>query len=288
MKIKKLSWLFASVLLAVCLAACQPQQQGSSDLPSETSALSSVGELPVSSSSSPEETSSVSSGAAWSDPEHVDDGFVYRINKVPFSWEQGEKSYEVEYLQILGDAQGDYSKVNMLLKERAMQAANLFGYQPLYDQEKRENVPITVKTQSEIAYRDNQMISVVLRTEYTVGDGEPVSILETVNCYLDETNDLGAEQTELTMENMLNVNDDFANLVHTAVQNQTSVNVQAYLTPERVRAALGANPIYFLEHHLVVSLSVPQNLGGHVEVSIPYSQLAPFMKLSEIWRHFVY
>ena len=75
------------------------------------------------------------------------------------------------------------------------------------------------------------MISVVLRTEYTVGDGEPVSILETVNCYLDETNDLGAEQTELTMENMLNVNDDFANLVHTAVQNQTSVKCAGLSDP---------------------------------------------------------
>ena len=165
--------------------------------------------------------------------------------------------------------------------------ANSFGYQPQYDPATNAEVPVKVTTTSELAFRNDQFISVIIRTEYTVGDAESVSVLDTVNCYLDEGSALTPEETEVTMQNSLEVKEEMADVLVEAVRDQGSPELQAYLTKERIFASLGQNPMFFTEKYMAISFQVPHAQGDHVELKLNYPELAPFMKMNTIWRTFI-
>ena len=206
---KKVTVLVCSLAITVVLglAACEPANTQSS-VPAISSQISSESQMSSTASlviSEPEETASSATSEVGVNPGEIVDGYSYSIKRTPYTWEKGAKKYEVNYLRILGDKDNSYSKVNILLKERAMRMANSFGYQPQYDPATNAEVPVKVTTTSELAFRNDQFISVIIRTEYTVGDAESVSVLDTVNCYLDEGSALTPEETEVTMQNSLEV-----------------------------------------------------------------------------------
>lgn len=231
-------------------------------------------------------SSSVSS-AVVSNPDDVFSGYSYSMKRVPFQWQHGAGSYQVNYLRVLGDRDGAYSKVNVLLKERAMRMADSFGYQPRYDAETGEELPVKLTTTSELAFRNEQFISVIIRTEYAVGDDEPVSVLDTVNCYLDEGNTLSPEESEVTMQNSLDIKEELAQVLVEAVRDQGTPELQEYLTAERILAQLYQNPMFFTEKYMAISLRLPHALGDHVELKLNYPELAPFMKMNTVWRMFI-
>lgn len=244
------------------------------------------------SSQAPSQTSSGAGSSTastiGSNPEpDPSDGYSYGVQRVPYVWEQGSKKYDISYLRILGDKDNDYSKVNLLLKQRAFQLADTLGYQPHLDEESGEEVPVTVTVTSDFAYRNQQFISVMIRTTYAIGDAEPVELFDTVNCYLDESSDLSPEQTEVTMQNSLSVEERMAEVLAEAVRDQGSDELKAYLTKERILQSLYQNPMFFTEKYVAISIRVPHALGDHVELKLNYPELAPFMKMNTIWRSFI-
>lgn len=288
---KKVTVLVCSLAITVVLglAACEPANTQSS-VPAISSQISSESQMPSTASlviSEPEETASSATSEVGVNPGEIVDGYSYSIKRTPYTWEKGAKKYEVNYLRILGDKDNSYSKVNILLKERAMRMANSFGYQPQYDPATNTEVPVKVTTTSELAFRNDQFISVIIRTEYTVGDAESVSVLDTVNCYLDEGSALTPEETEVTMQNSLEVKEEMADVLVEAVRDQGSPELQAYLTKERIFASLGQNPMFFTEKYMAISFQVPHAQGDHVELKLNYPELAPFMKMNTIWRTFI-
>lgn len=288
---KKVTVLVCSLAITVVLglAACEPANTQSS-VPAISSQISSESQMSSTASlviSEPEETASSATSEVGVNPGEIVDGYSYSIKRTPYTWEKGAKKYEVNYLRILGGKDNSYSKVNILLKERAMRMANSFGYQPQYDPATNAEVPVKVTTTSELAFRNDQFISVIICTEYTVGDAESVSVLDTVNCYLDEGSALTPEETEVTMQNSLEVKEEMADVLVEAVRDQGSPELQAYLTKERIFASLGQNPMFFTEKYMAISFQVPHALGDHVELKLNYPELAPFMKMNTIWRTFI-
>ncbi|MCI9575439.1 MAG: hypothetical protein HFJ84_01950 [Clostridiales bacterium] len=289
---KKVTILVCGLAIAVVLglAACESVVNPPID-PAVSSQVSSLESQTSSTASSvisePGEATSSTVSEITSTPNDVPDGYPYSIKRTPYTWEKGAKKYEVNYLRITGDKDNSYSKVNMLLKERAMRTANSFGYQPQYNPETKEEVPVTVTTSSTLMYRNQQFISVVIESKYTVGDGEPVSVFDTVNCYLDESSALTPEETEVTMQNSLEVKEEMADVLLEAIWDQGTPELQEYLTKERIFASLGQNPMFFTEKYMAISLQVPHELGDHVELKLNYPELAPFMKMNTIWRTFI-
>lgn len=284
--------LFVTAMAALTACSIDPLLPADSSVPVQASSqISSTPSSNAVSSFVPSQPSSTVSGtnsAIGSYPESdPSDGYAYGVQRLPYVWEQGGKKYDISYLRILGDRDHDYSKVNLLLKQRAFRLADTLGYQPQLDAQSGEAVPVTVTVTSDFAYRNHQFISVMIRTKYTIGDAEPVELFDTVNCYLDEGSELSPEQTEVTMQNSLFIEEGMADVFLEAVRDQGSDDLKKYLTKERILASLYQNPMFFTEKYIAVSFRVPHALGDHVELKLNYPELAPFMKMNTIWRSFL-
>lgn len=284
--------LLFSIVAALTACLTEPSLPPDSSIPVQASSQPGSSTVPgtpsgtVSSQAS--STVSGTSSAVGSYPESdPSDSYPYRVQRLPYVWEQGGKKYDISYLRILGDKENEYSKVNLLLKQRAFRLADTLGYQPQLDTGSGKEVPVTVTVTSDFAFRNRQFISVILRTTYTVGDAEPVELFDTVNCYLDEGSVLSPEETEVTMQNSLLIEEGMADVLVEAVRDQGSEELKQYLTKERILASLYQNPMFFTEKYIAISFRVPHELGDHVELKLNYPELAPFMKMNTIWRNFI-
>ncbi len=268
---KKIFAVCLTLVMLFTFASCNKtngtntsSQNGASSQSQEQSGSSSSGTSPAQSSSRP-----VSNMPLYSGPEKEKS---YTVKTVDYKYNENNKNYRASYPQLEKDGK-DYSKVNELLKSTALQTINSIGTSG--------SAEAKVKVSQHVYYRGDDFISVSFsESKKSSSDKSSVSSMRMVNYDIKNGKALSAAD-------MVQNNDALYKAVESAVQTSMSKKNAAKFTSSVIKAGLKSFNVYFKDGSMGISLTVPEDLGGHKEIKIDYEDTSGFRTSNAAWKYFI-
>ncbi|MFU0832274.1 MAG: Lipoprotein [Oscillospiraceae bacterium] len=280
---KKLIIFFLAAAMLVSVAACKSQNSTASEAAAsvassaETSSATETSSSEESASSSAPASGGTVSGVtvsgAVSRPPTVIKKSPYVVKTETYKYDENNKRYRATYPQLSSD-ETDYSAVNALIKQTALQTINALGTSPTENE-------ITVKVSDHVAYRGDDFISVTFRETVDKSDGsDEVSYFRAVNYDL-------KNNKAVSVTDMIQKNDALLTALQNAVDKQMSDKKAANYTADVLQAGIQSCTIYFKDDSLGISLPVSHELGDHEELIVDYDETSEFRTGNPAWSYFI-
>lgn len=181
-------------------------------------------------------------------------------------------SVSIKYPQLGG---GDYSKANRIIQDAVKNyPTSVYG---------DNYADLVLDMNYQIALDDNSMLSIVFAGIGNVrAAAHPNNTLFTVNVNVDSGK-------KLSLEDSYQIDEKFIRIFKEQWRAQSNTEISDYiftLTEEELKNQLTAADSagstvysYFTDKNLGISFPVPHAIGDHVEVTIPYHEIAQNLKV---------
>lgn len=262
-------------IIAVCItlamlftfASCKKANTGSSSGSNTSSSSASVQNGTVSGDSS---SSRVSSNMPlYSGPEKEKS---YTVKTIDYKYIKNNKKYRASYPQLSKDG-SDYSAVNALLKNTALQTINSLGTSGSKETE--------VQVSSHVYLRNDDFISVSFSENSKASSGsDSVSSFRTVNYDVKNGKAISASD-------MVKNNDALYKAVENTVKASMSKKNAAKYTSSVIKSGLKSFNIYFKDSSMGISIKVPHTLDDHKELKLNYKDTSGFRTSNAAWKYFI-
>ncbi len=259
--------------MLLAAAGCKSNAPGVSSSPSASSSVASGASVASgtnassSSSAAGQQTASSASQKPASAPKSA-----YKINTITYKFDQGSKSFRVEYPQLSGS--GNYSSVNAALKQTAMKTADSIGTG-------NTSSFAEVKVSSHVDYFSSDFLSVQFQeSSRTSRTADRTQAFRTVNYDLKNSKALSADD-------LIRKNGALTTAVKNTVTKQMAPKKQQLYTDSVISSGLNGCSVYFKADKFGISLPVSASLGNHVELTMDYKDTAGFHTDSAVWSYFI-
>ena len=196
----------------------------------------------------------------------------YSVKTTDYEYKKNNKKYRASYPQLSKDGK-DYSKLNTLLKNTAMQTINSLGTGGSSEAE--------VNVSSHVYLRSDNFISVSFsESKKTSSGSDSVSSFRTVNYDLKNGKAVSASD-------MVQNNDALYKAVENAVKTSMSKKNAAKFTSSVIKSGLKSFTVYFKDNSMGISLTVPHNLDDHKEIKLNYKDTSGFRTSNAAWSNFI-
>lgn len=282
---KKLVLFILAAAMLVSTAACRDKDSSASEtaasVASSAETSSDAGTTTSSSADSASSSASASSGTtsgvtvsgAVSRPPVVIKKSPYVVKTETYKYYENNRHYRATYPQLSSD-ENDYSAVNALIKQTALQTINALGTSPTENE-------VSVRVSDHVAYKGDNFISVTFRETVDKSDGSgDVSYFRAVNYDL-------KNKKAVSATDMIQKNSALLTALQNAVNKQMSDKKAANYTTDVLQAGINSCTIYFKDDSLGVSLPVSHELGDHEELLVDYDQTAGFRTGNAAWSYFI-
>lgn len=190
-----------------------------------------------------------------------------------YKYYENNRHYRASYPQLSSD-ETDYSAVNVLIKQTALQTINSLGTAQTANE-------VSVKVSDHVAYRGDNFISVTFRETVDKSDGSgDVSYFRAVNYDL-------KNKKAVSVTDMIQKDDALLTALQNAVDKQMSDKKAAHYTTEVLQAGMKSCTIYFKDDSLGISLPVSHELGDHEELIVDYDLTSGFRTGNAAWNYFI-
>lgn len=196
----------------------------------------------------------------------------YSVKTVDYEYKKNNKKYRASYPQ-LSKSGSDFSKVNTLLKNTALQTINSLGTSGSKEEE--------VRVSSHIYLRSDNFISVSFsENTKSSSNADSVSSFRTVNYDIKNSKAVSASD-------MVKNNDALYKAVENAVKTSMSKKNAAKFTSSVIKSGLKSFTIYFKDTSMGISIKVPHTLDDHKELKLNYKDTSGFRTSNAAWSNFV-
>lgn len=268
---KKIIAVCITLVMLLTFASCNKANNGNASGSTSGSTTSSQADSTQSGTVSGGSSSSkaASNMPLYSGPEKEKS---YSVKTIDYEYKKNNKKYRASYPQLSKDGT-DYSKVNTLLKNTALQTINSLGTSGSKE--------ATVKVSSHIYLRSDDFLSVSFsENSKSSSSSDSVSSFRTVNYDLKNGKAVSASD-------MVQNNDALYKAVENAVQTSMSKKNAAKYTSSVIKSGLKSFTVYFKDSSMGISIKVSHDLDDHKELKLNYKDTSSFRTSNAAWSYFV-
>ena len=197
----------------------------------------------------------------------------YRHKIEKYLYQKNNKDYTANYPQLSPEAP-NYQKANDLLKKTGLQNILASGL-------KKEDATTTIKVKSKLTYYNENFISATFDESNNVSTAaHPSAEFRTVNFDL-------KNGVPVTKADMIVDSDALNTALLAAAKKQLKSDLTASLTTADIKDGMTNCSIYFSKTVIGFSLGVSHALGDHMEVTLKYADVKPYITTNAIWKNFI-
>jgi hypothetical protein len=196
----------------------------------------------------------------------------YRHKTMKYLYQKNNKDYTANYPQLSEEAP-NYKVANELLEKTGLKTILSLGLQ-------KTDAIMEVKVKSDLTYYNADFISATFEETSSISAKPNPGAFRTVNFDL-------KHGTAVTAADMIVKNDALNALILTAAKKKVDNSLEAQVTADVIKKGMESCSIYFTKTAVGFSLTVPHALGDHLEVTVKFKDIKPFMTTNAIWNNII-
>jgi hypothetical protein len=268
---KKLITIICIFSMIATLTACGKQSIKTGNSASSGAATSASSGAAISASGGAASTASSKAGTSSAAPRTTAVG--YRHKTMKYLYQKNNKDYTANYPQLSEEAP-NYKKANDLMENTGLKTILSMGLQ-------KTDATMEVKVRSDLTYYNTEFISATFDETSSVSTAaHPNAEFRTVNFDL-------KKGTAVTTADMIVKNDALNALLLTAAKKKVDNSMESQVTAAVIKKGMESCSIYFTKTSVGFSLVVPHALGDHLEVTIRYNDIKPFITTNALWKNII-
>ncbi|MFZ5975586.1 MAG: hypothetical protein ACOYU3_09335 [Bacillota bacterium] len=199
---------------------------------------------------------------------------AYEIKTDDFSYQKNNCDFKASYPQLVSSALPNLADINARIKDSALETINAsYGLD--------DGSTTTIETTGTVTYSDPDFISITFNEYYNNSlAAHPWNGFRTLNINL-------KDGSTVTLKDMIKQSKALYQALLNAANEQLSDYLADEITLDIIKDGFYSDTIYFTPDRVGFSLEVFHVMGDHLELTLPYDKVKPFITGNKLWNKFI-